>query len=1269
MGGLMKNSLFFGKFKYLVLIFVLISYLPFQNCSQWQGNVSVVDQVEKLSDDHVRTENPITRDPCPVDESGTPIKKNLACPNNPNSYNEFLCAKGEYFDSNGKDDCAITRDVFPSIKDVKLSSSACGKFKVEIIAEDDLTPVGDLKFFMDGLEIKNNQEFLVVSGTLKIESHIFSIKDRINQETFFESALTQFVSDCPPPPPPPFVNSSPQIVKVDLVPTENNACEKLILNIKASDKDGDILTYFLRTSTDPLIEKQIDRETIINVASGTLFIPERSVVVKDSNGSESFWNADLEQITELCDRTPPALENIIVSAPEKSCEKVSIEVIAQDPSGIAKYELTMGSNTLESDNGIFEIPLGENVHNFLLAKESVKVTDNKGNSILSAADSENIVVPACFNWTQKQGDSGWSSCSAECGGTQTAQFNCTDINGSATEKTNKCGNLPSITQKCAGKTETSKACGENMTGEIKYAGCNLNTGIYEQVDKSSCHASCLDVGSKHANLEHGQSTTDAVTVSEALKCSFNEPGLFSSFPATRTFSCTDGKITEQTTKDGRTPASTDSCPTYSWIEKKTTEGETLWSTCNADCGGTQLATYECRDDKNSLADEARCLAAIAKPTLSQTCDAKPNLEIVGDTSEDFVFLATTASCADYHREPGFSYKVRNTTKKTHCDTQSHKLVDSDDITYGVEKCVSVTTQRCGDESLNPMAALGRLEWMKKCESTYPAIQSFFESTRKVAGSPLNVLDLGVRNYLIKLKSFATPASDSYISYFDLMVRQPRLTDSSATSDNKTRTGQILKQRKAQEICKDTHWDDETELADEVIEDTDSKDLKIEKFDHQIYRKLTLLLCELRNSNGENSISEASLYQEILNFRSAPTELTLGEAIQGLKDSIVSEDNNSEPSSALKLRLDHSNLNIHFIDKHLRTLNKTSEGQTLVRSVKDRLGRVYTNNKKLEQLFEDLKKFMDKKIKNTKNLEFPKNYFGPNLFVAFIKNSLTSQNSRTMAISALDNMLNSTIVFYGGSAGPLDYVIFKYSAADKTVKLWEAPKPVLPIWLQQEIMNRTSFDSWTVRSTRVAPDVSDIPCSPPQGVKASQIFIPALCQSSCTTPEAEILTQLKAATQKSFVDAFVEKTSSLVTLADAANMTNLKFQETPVRRFIRDYDDVLQAIRVFTMASGKKVKFTPNHPILAQDGSMRRASTFEAGEVFTRQDGSTDKIVSVEESEYLGKVYNVHLMSNNPKENIIVTDGYLNGTAYFQGEGIENLDRVLLRANLVGDAIK
>jgi hypothetical protein len=75
-----------------------------------------------------------------------------------------------------------------------------------------------------------------------------------------------------------------------------------------------------------------------------------------------------------------------------------------------------------------------------------------------------------------------------------------------------------------------------------------------------------------------------------------------------------------------------------------------------------------------------------------------------------------------------------------------------------------------------------------------------------------------------------------------------------------------------------------------------------------------------------------------------------------------------------------------------------------------------------------------------------------------------------------------------------------------------------------------------------------------------------------------------------------------------------------------------------------------------------------GESLVRENGEADPVVSVASSTELTKVYNLRPTTTDLTSNILVAQGYLNGSARYQNEYLKYLNRVLIRSKIPSELI-
>lgn len=197
---------------------------------------------------------------------------------------------------------------------------------------------------------------------------------------------------------------------------------------------------------------------------------------------------------------------------------------------------------------------------------------------------------------------------------------------------------------------------------------------------------------------------------------------------------------------------------------------------------------------------------------------------------------------------------------------------------------------------------------------------------------------------------------------------------------------------------------------------------------------------------------------------------------------------------------------------------------------------------------------------------------------------------------------------------------------------------------------------------IAPKSQFFGCSVPENLE-----IPTVCLASCATPEQQILAQAEGNGKLEyvkFVDAWDQKFKFVATLASQSTMSSKFVQKTAVDQWVTELMDGKHEILIFSMKSGGQLKLTPNHPIVTNEGTMKLAGDFKAGESLVMLGGARDPILSINKIDYVGKVYNVFVKSNELHKNIVVTNGYLNGTAFFQNDGAQHLNRRLFQGALI-----
>ncbi|PNQ53710.1 cell surface protein, partial [Vibrio agarivorans] len=152
------------------------------------------------------------------------------------------------------------------------------------------------------------------------------------------------------------------------------------------------------------------------------------------------------------------------------------------------------------------------------------------------------------------------------------------------------------------------------------------------------------------------------------------------------------------------------------------------------------------------------------------------------------------------------------------------------------------------------------------------------------------------------------------------------------------------------------------------------------------------------------------------------------------------------------------------------------------------------------------------------------------------------------------------------------------------------------------------------------------------------------------------------------DALTKRLTNIVTLSDDANLENLSYQIKDVEAYSESIIETVHNIRVFHTASGNQIKVTDNHPLLVSTGYMLTAENINTGDSLISKDGTFDEITNIEDIKFTGKVYNVmpDTSDNSTNGQIVVAQGFLSGSMYYQNDGADLTGRLLLRSQVPTD---
>lgn len=261
-----------------------------------------------------------------------------------------------------------------------------------------------------------------------------------------------------------------------------------------------------------------------------------------------------------------------------------------------------------------------------------------------------------------------------------------------------------------------------------------------------------------------------------------------------------------------------------------------------------------------------------------------------------------------------------------------------------------------------------------------------------------------------------------------------------------------------------------------------------------------------------------------------------------------------------------------------------------------------------------------------------------------------------------NLNNYNVNYYYGYARyettPLYTVSLENSGP--TINYWkwshitQRARPLYPSFEDTPVAGsgQQLFPHPTLANCTLYKDRNGIMALPP----TTSFFVIAYCESSCYTPDQSL--QFSTG-EVNIVDAMKQQRDDVITLSKDATLDDITTQVDNVYSYTTEIRDAEHIIYEIATHSGGKLRVTNEHPILTSEGVLRKAEKLAIGDELLKADGTPDSIVSITQSTHFGKVYNIKPVSRDLVSNILIAQGYLVGSARFQNDDVEYMNRVLL----------
>ena len=221
--------------------------------------------------------------------------------------------------------------------------------------------------------------------------------------------------------------------------------------------------------------------------------------------------------------------------------------------------------------------------------------------------------------------------------------------------------------------------------------------------------------------------------------------------------------------------------------------------------------------------------------------------------------------------------------------------------------------------------------------------------------------------------------------------------------------------------------------------------------------------------------------------------------------------------------------------------------------------------------------------------------------------------------------------------------------------WTAPK-VAPT--SEDLISAESTKAYCSRPENVPPVNSPFG---PIGFRSGYT-----CLSSCYAPEVRVYFSSGYLPMKT---AFETRPKQITVVSESSTLDNLSYRNEDISLWTASIRSEPHVLRVLTMSSGKTLRITDNHPLVLSDGFVREAKDIKIGDSLVRSDGTPEQIIKVVNQDYFGKVYNVQPKGESAKGNIVIAEGYLSASNYYQNDGYELINERIFRSELPEEILR
>lgn len=140
--------------------------------------------------------------------------------------------------------------------------------------------------------------------------------------------------------------------------------------------------------------------------------------------------------------------------------------------------------------------------------------------------------------------------------------------------------------------------------------------------------------------------------------------------------------------------------------------------------------------------------------------------------------------------------------------------------------------------------------------------------------------------------------------------------------------------------------------------------------------------------------------------------------------------------------------------------------------------------------------------------------------------------------------------------------------------------------------------------------------------------------------------------------------TLVTVASNATLERMTYSTVPLENIVLDSRATVELVYLKGQ-SGGFLAVTPAHPVMNHEGRLLQARDFKVGDSMIRLNGKADRLVEVRNFMYKGSTRNVVPRSDMLTSNLIIAEGYITGSYWYETVGQRFMGQQILRQSLAG----